>query len=67
MPRKVATPNCQRSFYQESVTYMEAVQKEAEHLASGKVTDMEYYRYLRQGNSGVLACSALFELTFIGD
>jgi len=40
---------------------MEAVQKEAEYRASGKVVDLEYYHYVRRGNSGVLACFALME------
>lgn len=40
---------------------MEGVQKEAEYRASGKVVDMEHYHCVRRGNSGVLACFALFE------
>jgi hypothetical protein len=43
---------------------MEAVQKEAKYRASGKAVDMEYYHHVRRGNSGVLACFALFEPAF---
>ncbi|KAF9783719.1 hypothetical protein BJ322DRAFT_980721, partial [Thelephora terrestris] len=58
--RKIATPNCQRRFYQESVTY---IQKEAEYHESGKVVDMEYYHEVRRGSS---ACFALFGPVLFG-
>jgi len=59
--RKVATPNCQRRFYQTNVVYADAVQMEAEYRASGKAVDLEHYHYVRRGNSGVLSCFALME------
>ena len=40
---------------------MEAVQKEAEYRENRKVVDLEYYNYVRRGNSGVLAYFTLFE------
>jgi len=40
---------------------VEAVKKEAEYRASGKAVDLEYYHYVRRGNSGVLAAFTLFE------
>jgi hypothetical protein len=59
--RKIATPNCQRRFYQESVTY---IQKEAEYRESGKVVNMGYYHDVRRGSSAALTCFALFEPVF---